>query len=195
MSNKRKFNQEKPEECIICTEKLDDESSLSCGHWVHLHCVQKQFKAECPICRHPLDIVVTGTLPQPYMPEPIFIRRGLILGDVVEHFFETDLPDLEDENDSNHEEENESNHEEDESNHEEDESNHEEDEEDEEDESNHEEDDESNHEDEENDSEHECACEECEESSWRKKGFTHREEDDEYDEENPYGDEVTYEDV
>jgi hypothetical protein len=175
MSNKRKFNQEKPEECIICTEKLDDESSLSCGHWVHLHCVQKQFKAECPICRHPLDIVVTGTLPQPYMPEPIFIRRGLILGDVVEHFFETDLPDLEDENDSNHEEEDESNHEEDESNHEED--------------------DESNHEDEENDSEHECACEECEESSWRKKGFTHREEDDEYDEENPYGDEVTYEDV
>jgi hypothetical protein len=55
---------EKPDECVICIESLKDEqNSLCCGHWVHLECIKKQFKAECPLCRHPLNIQVTGVMP------------------------------------------------------------------------------------------------------------------------------------
>jgi hypothetical protein len=60
------FKQDKPEDCIVCTEKLgEEEKVLDCGHWVHLLCIQKHFKPECPICRKPLNITVNGTIPRP----------------------------------------------------------------------------------------------------------------------------------
>ena len=60
------FKQDKPEDCIVCTEKLgEEEKVLECGHWVHILCIQKHFKPECPICRKPLNIVVNGTIPRP----------------------------------------------------------------------------------------------------------------------------------
>jgi len=56
----------KPEECPICFESLNDEKEpLKCGHWMHLECVKKHFKPECPVCRAPLDIKVTGSMCDP----------------------------------------------------------------------------------------------------------------------------------
>ena len=57
------YLQEKPEDCIICTEKMEDDRSLECGHWIHYSCIQKQFKAECPVCRKSLKIEVKGKRP------------------------------------------------------------------------------------------------------------------------------------
>lgn len=53
----------KPTECIICLEELKEKYALPCGHWLHMSCVQKHFKPECPICRSPLDIQVSGIHP------------------------------------------------------------------------------------------------------------------------------------
>ena len=69
MSLKRKieevsFRQEKPEDCIICTEKIGEEDILDCGHWIHISCVKKHFKPECPVCRKSLNIEVVGVRPQ-----------------------------------------------------------------------------------------------------------------------------------
>lgn len=50
------------EECPICYEKMENEKTQICGHIVHLDCLKKQFKPECPLCRTKLDIVVQGTL-------------------------------------------------------------------------------------------------------------------------------------
>jgi len=133
---------------------------LPCGHWMHLSCVQQHFKPECPVCRKPLDIVVTGIPPDPNIPfqieepeneETQVIEHALIarhfvmmnvpstvMGDVVEHFDET-------------EEDNEIYVDEDE---------------------------------EEEDDDRKC--------SWRRKGYLYREEDSDYDEENPRGDDWTY---
>ncbi len=46
-------------ECIICTDKLNDEvlnydiAILKCGHYFHKHCILKWFNRskKCPICR------------------------------------------------------------------------------------------------------------------------------------------------
>ena len=69
MSLKRKieevsFRQEKPEDCPICTEKIGDEDILDCGHWIHISCVKKHFKPECPVCRKSLNIQVEGSRPE-----------------------------------------------------------------------------------------------------------------------------------
>jgi hypothetical protein len=53
---------DKPQDCIICLEVLNEQHSLECGHWIHISCIQKQFKPECPLCRHPLKIMVHGKL-------------------------------------------------------------------------------------------------------------------------------------
>ena len=53
-------------ECIICYSNT--EETLSCGHCVHLECAKKQFKPECPLCRKVLNIKVTGTRPEVYIP-------------------------------------------------------------------------------------------------------------------------------
>ncbi len=48
---------EKPDNCPSCYEVLSCEvKPLVCGHWVHVECLKKQCKAECPICRRKLNI-------------------------------------------------------------------------------------------------------------------------------------------
>ena len=51
------------ETCILCTNTLSPKDILSCGHKMHMACVKKHFKPECPVCRRKLNIVVTGQLP------------------------------------------------------------------------------------------------------------------------------------
>jgi hypothetical protein len=55
------------EDCPVCYEKLGDEQPLICKHYIHISCIQKQFKPECPLCRHPLDIKVYGEKPENYV--------------------------------------------------------------------------------------------------------------------------------
>lgn len=58
---------EKPTDCPVCMEDLtDEENALQCGHWVHIKCVKRHFKPECPVCRHPLNIIVHGVDPNRY---------------------------------------------------------------------------------------------------------------------------------
>ena len=86
MTSKRKsevFTQEKPDDCVICTEKMNENNPLHCGHWIHYKCVQKQFKAECPVCRSPLDIEVKGSRPSAEV-----VNVVQLVGDVVERWFE-----------------------------------------------------------------------------------------------------------
>jgi len=45
---------EKPSECAVCFEEID--ACLKCGHWIHLSCIQKSMKAECPICKYKLNL-------------------------------------------------------------------------------------------------------------------------------------------
>ena len=60
---------EKPSDCCICYETLSEEDKpLSCGHVIHLECVKKHFKPECPLCRAPLNIKVSGIVPLPFIP-------------------------------------------------------------------------------------------------------------------------------
>lgn len=44
--------QDKPDECPICLESLENMTKpLECGHWIHIDCVAKSMKPECPVCR------------------------------------------------------------------------------------------------------------------------------------------------
>lgn len=46
---------DKPEECPVCIETFDeDDSPLTCGHWVHKECIIKSGKGQCPVCRFDL---------------------------------------------------------------------------------------------------------------------------------------------
>jgi hypothetical protein len=48
---------EKPEDCGVCTEKIEDEERpLSCGHWVHKECIYNWGKMECPVCRQGIKL-------------------------------------------------------------------------------------------------------------------------------------------
>lgn len=50
--HKGRFKLDKPPECPICYEILEDcESPLSCGHWIHLKCLRQLENNECPVCR------------------------------------------------------------------------------------------------------------------------------------------------
>lgn len=50
--------------CAICLDSiLPAEEKIAC-HPVHVSCVKKHFKPECPVCRRVLDIAVTGDRPQ-----------------------------------------------------------------------------------------------------------------------------------
>jgi len=44
---------DKEDDCSVCLESLDDVEYplLDCGHWIHLDCVFRSGKLECPICR------------------------------------------------------------------------------------------------------------------------------------------------
>jgi hypothetical protein len=145
---------DKPEDCAICYGKLGDEKSLECGHWLHMSCVQKHFKPECPLCRKPLNIKVYGTRPEVFIPEEndeeqfegsiLGVRFSMrlprnIIGNVVERNIEP-LPDEEDEDNAR-------------------------------------------------------KRRRSDDESWREKGYQYAEEDSEYDEENPRGDNWDYEDV
>lgn len=46
--------------CPICYDDMGDEKNLICGHLVHISCIKKSFRAECPLCRTKLDIEVEG---------------------------------------------------------------------------------------------------------------------------------------
>ena len=43
-------------ECPVCLESMLDERPLKCGHHVHIECVKRSMKPECPICRTILDL-------------------------------------------------------------------------------------------------------------------------------------------
>jgi hypothetical protein len=48
--NKNVFD--KPNKCIVCYNKISiNDRPFSCGHWVHIDCIYKSCKQECPICR------------------------------------------------------------------------------------------------------------------------------------------------
>ena len=56
-------------ECVICTEKLGEGEYTflpNCNHNIfHRDCLEKCFKAECPLCRAPHNIKVFGEPPKP----------------------------------------------------------------------------------------------------------------------------------
>ena len=54
-----KFQSEKPQDCPVCFESLDNENkTLSCGHWVHKECVIKSKKDCCPLCRQTVELTL-----------------------------------------------------------------------------------------------------------------------------------------
>ena len=48
-------------DCPVCYEELENEKPQVCGHVIHLDCLKKHFKPECPLCRTKLNIEVEGT--------------------------------------------------------------------------------------------------------------------------------------
>jgi len=49
---------DKPSECCVCTDSFDEKVNplMPCGHWIHLECIYKSGKKECPICRCELKL-------------------------------------------------------------------------------------------------------------------------------------------
>jgi hypothetical protein len=46
------FIEDKPNECIICANKLEDiDQPLSCGHYFHKECFMQTKNTICPVCR------------------------------------------------------------------------------------------------------------------------------------------------
>lgn len=46
---------EKPDDCPVCMDTFhEDDTPLTCGHWVHKSCIIKSGKGQCPICRFEL---------------------------------------------------------------------------------------------------------------------------------------------
>ncbi len=56
------------EQCILCLEKMINETPLNCGHVFHIDCIRKHFKPECPICRTEHSIPVLGSKPELFLP-------------------------------------------------------------------------------------------------------------------------------
>lgn len=53
------------EECICCYRYLGNTPAMGCGHRVHLACLEKHFKPECPICKRYQNLVIPkGQLPK-----------------------------------------------------------------------------------------------------------------------------------
>lgn len=52
--------------CPICLEDFGDTPTLSCSnqHKFHTKCITRHYKPECAVCRSPMDIKVTGTMPE-----------------------------------------------------------------------------------------------------------------------------------
>lgn len=50
--HKQKYKFEKPDECPVCMESLNDvKSPISCSHWIHRKCILNWGKPNCPVCR------------------------------------------------------------------------------------------------------------------------------------------------
>ena len=49
---------DKPQNCPVCYEDFTkkDKKPLSCGHWVHMSCIVKWGKMECPVCREEVKV-------------------------------------------------------------------------------------------------------------------------------------------
>jgi len=55
--NTHGYREVKPEDCLICCESLNNQRhALDCGHWIHTQCIVNSAKAECPLCRKPVDL-------------------------------------------------------------------------------------------------------------------------------------------
>jgi len=67
--------------CVICLENLNENDVLlACNHKFHLSCLQRHFRADCPLCRRPHSFPVYGEAPQPFVPfswgEPDYFNGG-----------------------------------------------------------------------------------------------------------------------
>jgi len=51
-----KFKEDKPENCPVCLDEIDEKELLECGHYCHLDCIKKSNIYKCPICRHNVKI-------------------------------------------------------------------------------------------------------------------------------------------
>ena len=71
---------EKPSECPVCYEPLNEDKALSCGHWVHKSCIIKSKKDNCPMCRQKvkltrreredmINLIVEETIPSQSSPQ------------------------------------------------------------------------------------------------------------------------------
>ena len=158
---------EKPIDCIICLENLGDENPLECGHYMHMECVKKQFKPECALCRRTLNIEVTGQHPIPFVPHDE--EQNQPFG--YDFWRRVTIIPFTPENNPVRDRVIEHGFEEDTD---------------------------SLPDLEDTDSHLPCLEDSEDEdghNNWKKRGYTYREEDDEYDEENPLGDDWEYEDV
>lgn len=55
----KQFGLEKPEECPICMESLENtDRPTQCGHWIHKECLMKWKEDTCPMCRTPIKFTV-----------------------------------------------------------------------------------------------------------------------------------------
>jgi hypothetical protein len=52
------FTCEKPCECPVCFESLNEDKALSCGHWVHKNCIIRSKKDTCPLCRKQVELTL-----------------------------------------------------------------------------------------------------------------------------------------
>jgi len=53
------------EECAVCYDTLGDVKPLECGHRIHSLCLEKHFRAECPVCRtHQSRVAPKGKFPK-----------------------------------------------------------------------------------------------------------------------------------
>lgn len=51
----KQYALEKPDECAVCLENIK-EIPLLCGHYIHKKCITMSLKAECPLCRAPVQV-------------------------------------------------------------------------------------------------------------------------------------------
>jgi hypothetical protein len=51
---------EEIETCCVCTDPIDKK--LKCGHGIHIECVIKSGKKQCPLCRAPVRMKKEQTL-------------------------------------------------------------------------------------------------------------------------------------
>lgn len=45
----------KVQDCSICLCEVEEDCGLICGHAHHIECIRQLFKAECPVCKAPLQ--------------------------------------------------------------------------------------------------------------------------------------------